>query len=112
MMRTGYIVIPCTAARLLHLLIVKDAIHFERRLNNNVRAIDEHMKICHQSKTFLNRDMAKNLLEMEAICDGKDKDRSRFIYDYAAGKVSVSAVIEPESTLTKHEKRQSVPSYR
>jgi hypothetical protein len=80
----------------------KDAIHFERRLNNNMRAIDEHMRICHESKAFLNRDMTKNLLEMQAICDDKDEDRSRFVYDNADGKVSVSAVVEPESTQAQH----------
>jgi hypothetical protein len=80
----------------------KDAIHFERKLNNNMRAINEHMRICHESNAFLNRDMTRNLLEMQAICDGKAEDQPTFVYDNAAGKVSVSAAVEPESTQAQH----------
>lgn len=72
----------------------KEAMHFERKLNNNVRNMREHMQLCHESKSFLNSEMTGNLIKIRAICE----EQSEFVYGAEAAEESLSAVVSPEST--------------
>ena len=47
----------------------KEAMHFERKHNDNVRNMREHMYLCHEAKSFLNKDMEENLPKIRAICE-------------------------------------------
>jgi hypothetical protein len=60
----------------------RDAILFNRKLNDNKRAMEEHVRLCHGPHSFLPQDMSELKTDLEkiyAICIDNGEDRAEYL---------------------------------